>query len=108
MIAVRKYAVAGATFAVLLVGAIAIQNSGAVASLVGRSSGGEPFVFSPPPELSPEEARDPRFGPILIAPEMAEAVLGLSFTPASLPRRSAPLDMFGKRRRAPALALSSL
>jgi len=95
MIAVRKYAVAGATFAVLLVGAIAIQNSGAVASLVGRSSGGEPFVFSPPPELSPEEARDPRFGPILIAPEMAEAVLGLGIASGGFDRtnRQEPMHL---------------
>jgi hypothetical protein len=79
MIAVRKYVIAGATFAVLLAGAIVIQNSGAVASLVGRSSGGEPFVFSPLPELRPEEARDPRFGPVLIAPDGAEAAIGLGF-----------------------------
>ena len=78
MIAIRKFAVAGATFAVLLAGAIVIQYSGAGASLVGKNSGGEPFAFSPPPELSPEEARDPRFGPILIAPEIVSAGIGLA------------------------------
>ena len=94
MIAIRKFAVAGATFAVLLAGAIVIQYSGAGASLVGKNSGGEPFAFSPLPELSPEEARDPRFGPILIAPEIVSAGIGLAL-PESFDRtdRPAPLRL---------------
>ncbi len=87
MIAIRKYAIAGVTFAVLVAGALVIQNSGAGASLVGKSSGDEPFAFSPLPELSPEEARDPRFGPVLLAPEVADAVAGLAF-PNSFDRTS--------------------
>ena len=94
MIAIRKFAVAGASFAVLLAGAIVIQYSGAGASLVGKNSGGEPFAFSPLPELSPEEARDPRFGPILIAPEIVSAGIGLA-VPESFDRtdRQEPLRL---------------
>jgi len=83
---IRKFAVAGATFSVLFVGAIVIQNSDAVASLVGRSSGAEPFVFSPLPELCIEDANDPKYGPVLAAPGMAEVVAGLALPESSRDR----------------------
>ena len=59
MIAIRKFAVAGATFAVMPAGAIVIQNSGAGTSLVGKSSGGEPFPF---PKVSSRQTGNSRCG----------------------------------------------